>query len=183
MSQLLENYYQVLRVPKDASTTEIVAAYHATRGAFSQGVSQSHTDLKPADISAYLQRIEEAYKTLSDPTKRQHYDEILCLAQPPNTSQNSDTAENTSLNALTGRLFKQFREDRNLSLEEVFRITRIPIRYLRAIEEEIPDELPARVYLQGFIKNLAQVYKLPPQETAKLFLQYFDQHLSSSAKL
>ena len=180
MSQTLENYYQVLRVRKEATSTEIVAAYHAVKGALNQGANSGGLSLSAQDISAYLRRIEEAYTTLTDPKKRQDYDEILKLAH---ASFETTTLKTPEPKSITGETLRQTREKLNLSREEIFRITRIPIRYLQAIEEEVIKDMPARVYLQGFVKNLAQVYKLNPQETARLFLEYFDKDLSQRAKL
>jgi curved DNA-binding protein CbpA len=179
MSQPLENYYQVLRVRKEASSTEIVAAYHAVKGALNQGANSGGLGLSAEDVATYLRRIEDAYSTLSDPKKRQDYDEIIKLAQPSFERESLKAPEPKSV---TGHTLRQTREKLNLSREEIFRITRIPLRYLQAIEEEIIKDMPARVYLQGFVKNLAQVYKLNPQETARLFLEYFDKDLSQRAK-
>jgi curved DNA-binding protein CbpA len=178
MNQPRENYYQVLRVSRKASSTEIVAAYHAAKGAFSpQSLSSSASVLSAPEVEAYLAYIEEAYVTLSDPKKRHDYDQILQLAvETKETTKTQDSLPTP----FSGQILKQYREAAHLSLEEVFRITRIPIKFLRAIEEEIVKEMPARVYLQGFVKNLAQVYKLPPSEVARLFLEHFDATQSRS---
>ncbi|NBX75556.1 MAG: hypothetical protein EBQ92_03315 [Proteobacteria bacterium] len=178
MRQTLENYYQVLRVRREAPSTEIVAAYHAVKGALNQGASSGGLRLSSEDVATYLRRIEEAYATLMDPKKRQDYDDILKLAQ---SAVGLEPAKAPEPALVTGQSLRQTREKLNLSREEIFRITRIPIRYLQAIEDEIVKDMPARVYLQGFVKNLAQVYKLNPQETARLFLEYFDKDLSQRA--
>ncbi|NBT58518.1 hypothetical protein EBT16_07015 [bacterium] len=178
MSQKLENYYQVLRVKKDASSTDIIAAYHAAKSAFSHQNAAASLSLSNEEISSYLTRIEEAYLTLTDPKKRHDYDSVLNLAQ--STASHSPSSSN-SVYLVNGEMLRRTRERLNISLEELFRITRIPIHYLRAIEEETVENMPARVYLQGFVKNLAQVYKLNPQETARLFLEYYDKTLSQRA--
>lgn len=175
MSQTLENYYQVLRVRRDASSTEIVAAYHAAKGAFAQEASSGGLSLSSEDVILCLQRIEEAYVTLTDPKKRQDYDSILNLA-----NSSAEVAPQQP-KTVTGPMLQQTREKLNLTREEMFRITRIPVRYLQAIEEESIQNMPARVYIQGFVKNLAQVYKLNPQDTARLFLEHFDQITSRRA--
>lgn len=177
MKKIQENYYQVLRLNRKASSTEIVAAYHAAKGAFSsQSLAHTGDSVSAEEIQNYLSRIDEAYQTLSDPQKRLEYDEILQIAREANDSPNPLP------DPFTGQVLKQYRENARLSLEEVFRITRIPVRFLRAIEEELVTELPARVYLQGFVKNLAHVYKLPAQEASRLFLEHFDKNLSRSAR-
>lgn len=172
----MENYYKILRVAPKASGTEVLAAYHAAKGALHQE-SLLRQNLKSEDLAALSEHIELAYQTLSDPQKRREYDELLELSALAPVE-----ATGTSIQRWSGDLLKRYREQSNLSLEEVFRITRIPIKYLRALEEEISEDLPARVYIQGFIKNLAHVYKLPTQETATAFLEYFDQRYPNRGK-
>jgi cytoskeletal protein RodZ len=82
---------------------------------------------------------------------------------------------------LSGPELAKIRIRKNLSLEDVFRITRIPLKYLKAIEQDQWTHLPARVYIQGFIKNLAHAYKMPAQETLQKYLQHFDSAHSPSA--
>lgn len=61
----MKNYYQTLGVERSASADEIKRAYRKL-------ASQHHPD-RGGD-TAKFQEIEEAYRTLSDPQKRQHYD-------------------------------------------------------------------------------------------------------------
>lgn len=61
----MSDYYQTLGVAKTASPDEIKKAYRKL-------ASQHHPD-KGGD-TAMFQRLEEAYRTLSDPEKRQQYD-------------------------------------------------------------------------------------------------------------
>jgi|688.fasta_scaffold67479_3 curved DNA-binding protein CbpA len=184
MNRKIETYYEVLRIDKKASATEILAAYHAAKGAFSREALAGYGVFSQAEVEACLKRIEEAYQTLSDPGKRNSYDKLIEAASETLTKEASASASTSPAGLpqpLTGLVLKAYREQLHLSLEEVFRITRIPIRYLKAIEEGVVKEMPARVYLQGFVKNLAHVYKLPPNEAAKLFLEHFDKNLTNSA--
>lgn len=76
---------------------------------------------------------------------------------------------------INGPLLKDIRQKRALSIDDVSRITKIPSKFLKAIEDEIDQHMPARVYVQGFIKNLATLYKMDPQATAKSFLANLDE--------
>lgn len=176
MDKNRENYYQILRVSRKASQTDILAAYHAAKGAFSKEALSATQQIASAEITLFLQKIEKAYETLSDPLKRKNYDEVIDLAASEETMEAWDP-KNGFPQSITGATLRSFRESANLSLEEVFRITRIPVHYLKAIEQENVKEMPARVYIQGFVKNVAQVYKQPPQEVARLFLEHFDKNL------
>jgi len=75
---------------------------------------------------------------------------------------------------ITGSFLREIREKRSLSIDDVSRITKIPVKFIKAIELEDPKTLPARVYLQGFIKNMANLYKLEPLSAAKSYLENVD---------
>lgn len=59
-----------------------------------------------------------------------------------------------------GKELKEIREEKEISLEEVAEKTKIPLRFLKAIENGRWEELPEEVYLRGFIKTYAEVLGL-----------------------
>ena len=74
-----------------------------------------------------------------------------------------------SLGGLNGQALLQLRESQHFTLEDVSRITKIPTRYLRALEENDMSRLPARVYIQGFLKNLIALYKIENARAEQYF--------------
>lgn len=76
--------------------------------------------------------------------------------------------------ALSGLQLKSIREKRGLSLDDVSRITKIPSKFIRAIEADDIKHLPARVYLQGFIKNMASLYKLDSKVAVTAYFAHTD---------
>ncbi|MDF2549039.1 MAG: hypothetical protein K0S07_106 [Chlamydiales bacterium] len=54
-----------------------------------------------------------------------------------------------------GEVFRQRRQEMNLSLKEVENATSIRMNYLQAIEEGRMEELISSVYAQGFVKQYA----------------------------
>ena len=64
-----KNYYDILNVKKDATADEIKSAYRTL-------AKKYHPDLHPGDNEAAekFKEINEAYETLSDPQKREAYD-------------------------------------------------------------------------------------------------------------
>jgi len=76
--------------------------------------------------------------------------------------------------ALNGAALKEIRERRGMSPQDVTRITRIPMKFLLAIEGDHAPGLPARVYLQGFVKNLATLYRLDPKTSVEAYLKTVD---------
>jgi curved DNA-binding protein CbpA len=59
-----------------------------------------------------------------------------------------------------GPLLRQVREARGLSLEAVQNLTKINIFYLRRLEENDLAELPAPVYVRGYLRQLGRLLKL-----------------------
>ncbi len=75
------------------------------------------------------------------------------------------------LAASAGERLKQARLKKGDTLEEASRRTRVPKKYLAAIEEGRPDDLPAPVYFEGFLKIYCDylglgLETLRPQEAA-----------------
>ena len=79
----------------------------------------------------------------------------------------TDGAVNDDINAARALLstwLVQGREARGLVREQVARITRIPMRTVEALEEGRWDELPADVFVRGFLHHYARCVGLPVDE-------------------
>lgn len=77
---------------------------------------------------------------------------------------------------VNGAWLRGAREQHGMSIEDVSRLTKIPLSTLKAIETDNLPKLPARVYLQGFVSNLLKVYKIDGK-TTKLYLETIDRLL------
>lgn len=64
----LPDYYSILEVPPTATTVEIKRSYRRL-------VRIHHPDLNSQALDDHIKRLNEAYKVLSDPTRRAAYDE------------------------------------------------------------------------------------------------------------
>lgn len=66
-----QNYYKILGVPEDASEEQI-------KKAFRKGARKYHPDVNPDNPEAEenFKKLNEAYQVLSDPEKRQKYDQF-----------------------------------------------------------------------------------------------------------
>jgi len=80
-------------------------------------------------------------------------------------NEGRETGEELSL----GRLLKRSREERQIELDEVFRVTRIRRRTLEALENELWDELPSQVFVKGFLKTYAEFLGLDKERVLGLY--------------
>ena len=71
MAEQKRDYYEVLGVPKDASADQIKSAYRKL-------AMKWHPDRNPdnPEAKAKFQEASEAYEVLSNPEKRQRYDQF-----------------------------------------------------------------------------------------------------------
>ena len=77
MAVKFKEYYEVLGVPRTATADEIKKAYRTLARKY-------HPDVNPDDPTAEdkFKELNEAYEVLSDPEKRQRYDELGSGWQP-----------------------------------------------------------------------------------------------------
>jgi cytoskeletal protein RodZ len=68
-----------------------------------------------------------------------------------------------------GSFLRGAREARGLSVDDVSGVTRVRSRHLRALEEERLGDLPAPVFVRGFIRAYCASVGLPPAEPLHLY--------------
>src|ERR1700752_1228432 len=69
-----------------------------------------------------------------------------------------------------GAKFRQAREKKELTLDQVSNVTKISSRMLKAIEEEHFDQLPGGVFNKGFIRAYAKHLGLNDEEAVNDYL-------------
>lgn len=77
-----------------------------------------------------------------------------------------------------GQRFREARLQRNLTLEDVAKETKIRSSFLSAIERGEYHKLPSSSYAQGFVRNYAEYLELPVKEIMALFRREFDEEKS-----
>lgn len=63
-----------------------------------------------------------------------------------------------------GAQLRRERELRQVSLEELAQVTRIPLRMLRHIEEDNFEKLPGDVFVRGFVRSYARALGMPVEK-------------------
>lgn len=63
-----------------------------------------------------------------------------------------------------GTYLKREREQRQVSVAELAQTTRIPVRILRQLENDEHEELPADVFVRGYLRAYARALGLPEEQ-------------------
>ena len=62
------------------------------------------------------------------------------------------------------------RETRGIELGDIAQRTKISERYLRAIEDERFSDMPAAVYVRGYVMEYARALRIDPQRVVESYL-------------
>ncbi|MFZ9889948.1 MAG: helix-turn-helix domain-containing protein, partial [Myxococcota bacterium] len=84
-----------------------------------------------------------------------------------------------SIDEIDGTVVRRLRQERGLSLEVLAAHTHIGKAYLQAIEDNAVDELPARVYLRGFLTQVARVLRVDRRLLADGYLRFVERNRTS----
>ncbi len=71
----------------------------------------------------------------------------------------------------TGEMLKRIREYKNVSIERMSEITRVSKTYIRSLEGEDYNRLPAVVYIRGFVMQYAKILKLDADKVTKTYIE------------
>lgn len=179
--------YDVLGVARTSTDDEIRRAYKRQREIFREGGLPTVSVVSPDVLRKELTRIEEAHDTLLDMVRRRAYDlstfpddapEIV----PARTQSASQMAELMSMQAelareinaetqFTGALLRKVRESQGVDVADIARVTKVSNAHILAIENESPADLPAPVYVQGFVQQIARFLKLDPAQVQKTYMR------------
>ena len=69
-----QDHYEILEIPRGASPGAVERAYRLARTTFADDSLALYSVVDPRDAESIRQRVEEAYRVLSDPAARHEYD-------------------------------------------------------------------------------------------------------------
>jgi flagellar biosynthesis protein FlhG len=239
MKSLAElDHYEVLEVPRDARPEEIERAFALVRSAYEGDALAGYSVVPPEEAKRWRERIDEAWRVLSDPVARSVYDRSLaaavavldaeedpfgdagfgaetagagCPAAPaaraplpeapgappaplapaarplrvePHEAdpalprdlapfEESDDGEGAEW---TGPRLRRARLLRGLEIDDVAASTKVNPTYLRFLEEERFDDLPAVVYVRGFVSAYARLLGIDPAQVAPGYVARCEEH-------
>jgi flagellar biosynthesis protein FlhG len=184
-----QTYYEILEVAPDATNREIQQAYEHAKETYQNDSVAVYSLFSEKEMERIQAVIEEAHRVLMDETSRRNYNQThlssLNLKWPrsekiPETPESpmekktylpfSEISVDLGEGPYRGKMLKQIREKMGVDLKTIFMETRISLRILEWIEEENVGQLPAQVYLKGFLKGYAQCLGLDPKKVIEDYL-------------
>lgn len=162
MKQSIDHYYQILEVPVGADRETIERAYREFVELYSPTSAGAYGLFSDKEREELLKKVEEAHDVLvrhfagpqvtaPDQSARQKVQHVEKQFQA-RTSTAQATIEVGPSSTIDGGFFRSIRESLALGIEDIGKTTRVGVNYLRLIENDEFDKLPARVYVQGFVR-------------------------------
>lgn len=181
------DHYAVLGIGRSSNDEEIRRAFKRQREVYATGGLATASLLDEVELGTAQARVDEAHDTLLDPVRRRAY-ELSMFAELDAPEQSSTiarpalAAEQLMLQGelareigpdteFTGPLLRKVRESQGIELVEISSRTKISRSHLLSLEEEAYDDLPAIVYVRGFVTELAKYLRLDPAQVQRTYLR------------
>jgi curved DNA-binding protein CbpA len=187
-----QDHYELLELPRDATREDVERAYRLARATWAEDGLAAYSVADEAQLASLRERVEQAYRVLSDVEARGAYDEALgALSAPKPEAPEIDfddepeeieaelPAEIAEFEDLSGpedgrwngASLRRTRLARGLELGQITEVTKVNPVYLRCIEEERFEALPPAVYVRGFVTAYARCLGLDASRVASDYLE------------
>lgn len=179
-------HYEALGLDPRASAERVERAYRFHLELYDDAALATYSLLDIDEVRAARARVQEAYAVLSDPARRREYDVSLGVAPAGEPLLRFDSRQAARADAepapvhaapreslpepITGAALRRFREQRGVTLREIAAVSKVGVRFLEYIEQDRHSDLPAPVYLRGFLHEYARCVGLEPHGTARAYL-------------
>src|SRR5204863_3886417 len=122
---------------------------------YGEGSLATYSLLEPEEVAAARARVHEAYSVLRDSDRRREYDSTarpFAADEPePPALEEARPEPRVLPEPVTGADLRRVREERGVALKQIAQTSRIGVRFLEHIEADRHGQLPAVVYLRGFL--------------------------------
>ena len=170
MSQeALQEAYATLKVARDANLATIESAYDQLKKLFNGNSMACYSLCSEAEQQVSLKVVESAHQLIiseycSQPT--------TAKAEPARTSECCIEAVIPDQDISPGSFLREQRQKLDISLATIAEQTKISRTILGHIEDEAYTQLPAPVYLRGFILEFSKIVRAAdPHQIANQYLE------------
>jgi flagellar biosynthesis protein FlhG len=191
-----QDHYELLELARDASREDVERAYRVAQATWAEDALAAYSVASESELRTLRERVEQAYRVLSDADARSAYDTALGRLRGPRRDEPDFGLDEDEKEALvpvelpaeiesfadlsgpedgrwTGAALRRTRLARGLELDQINATTKVNPTYLRCIEEERFEALPAAVYVRGFVAAYARCLGLDAGRVANDFLERF----------
>ncbi len=190
-----QSHYEILEISRDAGLEDIERAYRLARATYEGDSLATYSVMDAEDTKAICERAECAYRVLSNEASRRAYDRFIAggaeAESPAPPSENQTPAEPTAVSEaeqpppavadaspappeesgdFDGPRLRRARVRCGVDVDQIASITRINPAYLSLLENESFDQLPASVYVRGFVAAYARCVGLDPERVANSYM-------------
>ncbi|MDD5306699.1 MAG: helix-turn-helix domain-containing protein [Deltaproteobacteria bacterium] len=181
-----QNLYELLEIYPGASDEEVRRALKRVRDDFGAGSLAVRGACTEAERADYQRRSEEAHARLLDPARRRQYDRQTFPEGFPRPKAEGARAEAAGAKRraasrepevvvggdqiMDGPFLGRLRREKGIELADISARAKISVTYLKAIEEERFPDLPAPVYVRGYVTELARYLKVDPGRAVRDFM-------------
>jgi len=197
-SQSEQDHYEVLETHVRANREEIERAYRMSLATYADDSLAGYSVFGEGDAAEIRERIEVAYRVLSDGKLRFDYDAALNVGATPGETEQEVAANPRApsdpsitsdalplqLDELSelddgsgdfdGARLRRYRIRCGLEIEDIAGVTKINPTYLRFIEEERFQDLPDSVYVRGFVTAYGSCIGLDSKKVAASYMKRFE---------
>jgi flagellar biosynthesis protein FlhG len=179
--------YATLGIGRASSDEEIRRAYKRKKEIYSDGGLGVSSLLGEGQLRSEQARLDEAYDTLLDAVRRRAYDlstfpdpdpPAEAAARAPRAAEAEQLLLQSELareigpdTDFSGELLRKVRESQGVDLAEISARTKIAKAHLAAIEDERFVDLPASVYVRGFVSELAKFLRLDVTQVQRTYMR------------
>ena len=170
--ETLIKHFETLELDIDATASEINDAYASLKKLYSSNsiaISPLIDEFTEEKRNRILREIDNAYKNLSILNIKE---ELTFKSESLN--ETSPESKEALEKEFGGSMLRHARLSKNIELKQIADSTNISKYLLLNIENENFDELPARIYLKGFIVSYAKHLGLDAEKIANTIIERFE---------
>lgn len=200
------NYYEILELKTNAPQHEVTKAYERARVTYTGENPAIYTIFSELEARELMTVIEEAYSILGNKTLRQIYDQRLLSGRATHEDLSFNAIINASKAMILeskpkerkpkylrdeafdkeiktktdwdGDFLRRVREYKGYAPEQIFEITKINPCYVSAIESMNSSELPAAVFVRGYVIQIAKTLGLDSKTVADSYMKLYKQKIA-----
>ncbi len=169
----LQDAYATLKVARDANLATIETAYAQHKELFNNNSMACYSLCSEEEQQVSFKVVESAHQLIISECFSQRN---KAESEPASTSECSIDAATPDQGVSPGSFLKQQRQALDISLASIVEQTKVRRTILGHIEDEVYDQLPAPVYLRGFIVEFAKIVcAADPHQIASQYLELMRQ--------